>query len=139
MGAKSAREFAHALDGRLAALADDLGRPERAGQRDAVGMTPQHDDPLGAEPARGNDGAQTNRAVADNRCDFAGTDLCGERGVVASTHHIRERQQGRHQRVVRADRKRDQGSVGKRDADRLALATIELCPAPPSTMQAGGL
>jgi hypothetical protein len=50
-----------------------------------------------------------------------------------------ERQQRRHQLIVRADRQHDQRPARQRDAHRLALTSIELTAAPLPTMQAGGL
>jgi hypothetical protein len=68
-------EFAHALDGGVAALADDVGRTESARQRDAVDVAPEHDDPLGAKPACRYHAAEAHRAVSHNRRHLAGTDL----------------------------------------------------------------
>ena len=126
MRAEAAGQLAHALDRRLAALADDIGRAERARQRDAIGMTAEHDDLLGAEPAGGDHAAQTHGAVTDDRDHLARAALCGERGMVARAHHVRQRQQRRHQRVIRTDRKHDQRPV------RLS-GTRTASPWPPSS------
>ena len=65
----------HAFDRLVATLADDVRRPELARQRDAIRVTAEHDDLLGAEPAGGNHAAQTDRAVADDGHDLARADL----------------------------------------------------------------
>jgi hypothetical protein len=44
---------------------------------------------------------------------------------MARRHHVRERQQGRQQRVVLADRQRHEGPVGQRDSDRLGLGPVD--------------
>ena len=54
------------LDGVGASLADDVGRTERARERDAVRVTAHDDDLLGAEPLCGDHAAETDGAVADD-------------------------------------------------------------------------
>ncbi len=58
--------------------------------------------------------------------------------MVAGAHHIRERQQGRHQRVIGSDRKANECSVGERHAHRFALSAIQLA-APEAAVQARSL
>jgi hypothetical protein len=58
---------------------------------------------------------------------------------MARAHHVGERQQRGHQRVIRSHGKREQRSIRQRDADRFTLAAIELSAAPPPAMDAGGL
>ena len=70
---------------------------------------------------------------------LSGRDARGERGVVAGAHHVGEREERRHQRVVLADRERDERAVGLRDAHRLALAAVDVVAAPAAAVQAGGL
>ena len=45
-------------------------------------------------------------------------------GVVAGAHHVGEREQRRHQRVVLADRQDVERAVGERDAQRLGLRAV---------------
>lgn len=71
------RELTDSFDRRIAAFADDIGRTKRACQRDAVGVTPKHDDPFGTEPAGRNDAARADRAVSDHGHRFARTDTGG--------------------------------------------------------------
>ena len=66
VGAEAVGQFAHALDRLLAALADDVRCAELLGERDPVGMTAEEDDPLGAEPLRGDHAAEADGAVADD-------------------------------------------------------------------------
>ena len=59
--------------------------------------------------------------------------------MVAGPHHVGERQERRHQRVVAADREHDERAVGLRDAHRLALAAVDARAAPPAAVQTRGL
>ena len=77
--AEAAGELAHALDGLVAALADDVRRAELARERDPVGVTAEDDDLLGAEPRGGDHAAQADRAVADDGHGLAGSDLGARR------------------------------------------------------------
>jgi hypothetical protein len=56
--------------------------------------------------------------------------------VVACSHHVGEGEQRRHQHVVAADRKHEEGSVCLRYAHRLTLAAVDVVRAVPATMQA---
>jgi hypothetical protein len=56
--------------------------------------------------------------------------------VVAGAHHVSEREQRRHERVVLADRQYDERPVCLRDAYRLALAAIDVAPAVAAAVQA---
>ena len=89
-------------------------------------MAAQDDDLLGAESLRGNDAAQTDGAVADDGHFFPGLTLAADGGVMACAHHVGERQQRRHQRVVFADRQDEERAV--RQGIRASLR-----PVPPST------
>ena len=51
MGAEAAREITHAFDRGVAALADGICRAEVSRQCDPIGMTSEHDDPVGTKPA----------------------------------------------------------------------------------------
>ena len=102
---------------------------------DAVLMASEHDDLLGAEALGGDDTAEADRAIANNGGGVARCDARRTRGVMAGAHHIRKRQQRRHQRLVHIDRQPDEGAVGLRDADRLALPAVEVA-APPAAVQA---
>ncbi len=75
MSTESVRERTYPLDGFLSALADDVGCTERTGESDAIGVTAEEDDLLGAEPARGDDSAESDRTVTDDRDDLSGCDL----------------------------------------------------------------
>ena len=77
---------------------------------------------------RGDHAAEADGAVADDRDGLARPDPRRERRVVAGAHHVGERQQRRHQRVVLADRQHDERPVRLRNAHRLALAAVELVP-----------
>ena len=108
-------------------------------QSDAVQFLDAAEHLLGAQPTGCDDTAQSDRAVADDCHDSAGADPGGERGVVAGAHHVREREQRRHQGVVLADGEDDERAVRERHADRFALAPVEFCATPPTAMDAGGL
>ena len=59
--------------------------------------------------------------------------------MVAGAHHVGEREQRRHQRVVLADRQRDERPVGLRDAHGLALAAVDVVGAVPAAVEARGV
>jgi hypothetical protein len=139
MRTQSRCQLADAFNRRVATLADDVGGAEGARQSDAIGVTAEQDDPVGSEPTRRSHAAESDRAVSDDGDDVACTYPRRECGMVAGTHHVRERQQRRHQRVVLPDGQRDQRAVGEGDADSFALPAIELGTAPPSAMETGGL
>src|SRR5271169_5608064 len=139
MDAEAAGELAHALDGLVATLADDVGRAEVLRQRDPVRVPAEDDDLLRAEALRGDHAAETDRAVADDRDILAGGDPGGEGCVMSRSHHVRESQQRRHERVVAVDRQGDQRAVGLRNAHRLALAAVEIGAAPEATVETGGV
>ena len=75
----------HAL---VAALLDDVGGAELAGQLLAVGVAAHRDDPLGAELLGGEDAEQADRAVADDRDGLAGAGLGGDGGEPAGAEHV---------------------------------------------------
>src|SRR5205085_6070608 len=73
--------------------------------------------------------------VADDGGALAGAHLGGDRRVVAGAHHVREREQRRHQRVVLADggTKSVPSACGTRTASACAPATSPLPKKPPCT------
>jgi hypothetical protein len=139
VGAEAACELPDALDRFLAPLAHDVGRAERLRERDPVGMTAEDDDLLRAEASGGDHAAEPDGAVADDRDGPAGTDLGGERRVVARRHHVGEREQRRHQRVVLADGQDDERALRLRHPDRLALAAVDSVIAVPAAVEARGV
>jgi hypothetical protein len=64
--AETVCQFANALDGLLATLANDIGGSELLPERDPLGVVAKQDDPLGAEPLRGDHAAEVDGAVADD-------------------------------------------------------------------------
>ena len=95
----------------------------------------QEHDPLGAEASGGDHAAQADSAIADDGHGLAGTHLGAESRMVACRHHIREREQRRHQRVVFLDPQDDERSVCLGDPYRLALPTVHSVPAIPSSVE----
>ena len=134
MRTQSARELAYAFNSCVPAFAHDICCAEIARQRDSVGVSTEHDDLLGAEPAGGDHAAESNRAVAHDRDALSGSHSSRERGVMSGPHHIRQRQQRWHQRRVVSDRQGDQRAVGERHAHGFALTAIMLRPTPPPTV-----
>ena len=59
--------------------------------------------------------------------------------MVARSHHVGQREQRRHQRIVPADGEDDEGSVRLRDAHRFALSTVDVIEAVPASVEAGGV
>ena len=66
---------------------------------------------------------------------MAGLDARGACGVVSGAHHIRQRQQRRHQRVVLGDGQADEGPLRLRHAHGFSLAAVEVA-APEAAVQA---
>src|SRR4051812_44001981 len=110
-----------ALDRLLAALTDDLGRAEVAGEPDPVFVAAHDDDLVGAEPLRSDYAAETDCAVTDYGDACAGADLGQDGSVVAGAHHVGEREQRRHECVVLADRQHVKRAVGLGNAHGFRL------------------
>ena len=102
-------------------------------------MASEDDDPLRAEAPCGDHSAQSNCTVADDGHRLPGTGLGRERGVVARRHDVREREQRRHQLVVRPHRQHDERAVRLRDPDGLTLAAVDAVEAVPAPVEARGV
>ena len=138
--AETAGQLADALDGLVAALADDVRGAELARQRDAVGVAAEQDDLLGPETLRGDHPAQPDGAVADDGRDLARRDAGGD-GARGGRCPSRPRASGAtgisaSSAPTGSD---DERAVGQRDAHRLALTAVELVAAPEAAVQAGRL
>jgi hypothetical protein len=127
--AEAIGELADALDRLVASLADDVCCAELSRQCNPVWMMAKEDDPLGAEASGGDHAAQADSAVADDGHGLDGTYRGAERRMVACRHHVREREQRWHQRVVFVDRQDDECPVCLGDPYRLALPTVHSVPA----------
>ena len=88
MDAEAAGYLAHARDCLVTSLANDIRRAELSGECDPVGVTAEDDDLLCAESPRGDDAAQADGAVPDDRYRFTGADLGGDGCMMACTHHV---------------------------------------------------
>ncbi len=137
--ALSPGQLAHPLDRLSAALGDDVGGAELAGQVGALLVAAEDDDALGAEAPGGDHAADADGAVADHGGGDAGTHPRRDGGVVTGPHHVGKGQKRRHQRVVGPDRELDQGPVRLRDADRLGLPAADSVPTPDTAVDARGL
>src|SRR5207244_10520008 len=130
VGAEAVGELADVLDRFVPSLADDVRGAELLSQRDAVWVTAKEDDLLGAEAFGRDDAAQPDGPVTDDGDGLSGAGLGCEGRVVAGSHHIREREKRRDQRVVRADWKGYERPVGQGNTHRLALAAVDAVPRP---------
>ena len=108
-------------DALVAALDDDVGGAELAGELLARLVAAHRDDPLGAELPGGEDGEQADGAVADDRDGLARSGLGGHGGEPAGAQHVGGGQQARDQVVVGHAWRGDQRAVGERDAHVLRL------------------
>ena len=124
MRAQAPGQLAHVLHRRFAALAHHVRRAELLTERDAVGMTSEEDNPFGSAASAGNDAAQTDRAIANDRRRFAWPDSGRNGSVMTSRHHVAQGEQRRHERGVPAARQLNQCSIGVGDADGLALSAV---------------
>ena len=84
---------------RLASVRDYVGGAELLGDRLALRVTAQGDDPPGAHPAGGKNRRQADRPVADNRDDIAAAYASANSRMVAGRHHVGKREQ-RAERLV---------------------------------------
>ena len=126
VGAEAAGQLAHALDRLVAALADDVGRAELPRERDPVRVAAEEDDPLRAEPLRGDHAAEADGAVADDGGGLAGADPGARRAAwwpVAITS-VSVSSDGISASSA-ADRQHDERAVRLRDAHRLALPAVD--------------
>jgi hypothetical protein len=88
------------------------------------GRAAEDDDLVGAEAPGGDHAAQADGAVTDDGRRVPGTDPGGDRRMLARPHHVREREERRHQRVVLANRQHDECSVRLRDTQRFRLCSV---------------
>jgi ELWxxDGT repeat protein len=102
-------------------------------------VTTEKDDLLRSKPFGRNHPAQTDGAIADDRRGLAGTDIGGKGGMVARSHHVGESDEGRHQRIARADRENDERPVGLGNAYGFALAAVDAVARPPAPVQTRGV
>ncbi len=100
----------------VAALLDDVGDAELAGQRLTVGVSAERDDALGAELLGGQYAEQADRAVADHGDRLAGPGLGSDGGEPAGAQHVGGRHQGGDEVGIGHLGDRLEGSVGERDA-----------------------
>src|SRR5207249_10779592 len=85
--AEAAGQRAHARDGLLATLAHDVRCAELLRQGNPVGMAAHHDNLLGAEAARGDDGAEADGTVTEDGHGLATADLGGAGRMMTRSHH----------------------------------------------------
>ena len=119
-------ELAHALDRLVSSLADDVRRPELARERDPVRVPAEEDDLLGAEALRGDHAAEADSAVSDDSDGLSRAHFGGDGRMMARAHHVRQREERRHERVVLADRQDEERPIGLRDADGFRLSACHL-------------
>ena len=139
MSSDAVGQLSHALDGLVAAFADDVRGAELLGESDPGGMVAQQNDLLRAKAARGDDAAEADGPVADDGNDLPGAHLGGEGRMVPGTHHVGERQQRRHQRLVRVGRQSDERAVRLGNAHSLALTSVDTVEAVPASVEARGV
>ena len=85
---------------------------------------------LGAEAMGGEDGGEPDGAVADDGDGVALLHAGADRGVVAGRHDVGEgEERPEHGVVVARARDGHEGAAGERDADRFALAAVDLAVA----------
>jgi len=92
MGAEPTGQLAYPLDRSVPTLADDVRRPELAGQGDAVVVTAEHDDLLRTETTGGDDCAEPHGTITNDSSNFSRSYIRPQRRVMTGAHHIGERQ-----------------------------------------------
>ena len=91
VGADSVGELGDPGDPGVAALGDDVGRPELLGQPLPRLVSAHRDDPLGAELASGEHAGEPDGAVADHRHGHPRLDLGRDGRVPPGRHHVGQR------------------------------------------------
>jgi hypothetical protein len=132
-------ERADALDCLVTAFGDDIGRAELLRQGDAIRSPAQEDDPSRAEPLGRDHAAQSDSPIPDHCHCLPRTYESPDGGVMAGSHHIRQREQRRHQRIVLLHGQDNEGSVGLWNTHRLSLAAIDIAPAVPAAVETGAV
>jgi len=130
VGAEAPSQCAYAFVRLFAALAYDVRRAECFRERDAIGMVTQNDDLFGAEALGSDNAAQADRTVAHHGYLFSPIDSRHPRCVMPGSHHVREREQGRHQGVVGTNRQNKERSVRLGDTQGLCLCSAGLASGP---------
>src|SRR5206468_12600462 len=134
-----AGEVPNLVDAGLTALGDDIGGAEFAPEIGTGDVPPHEDDPLGSEPLGRQHGHEADGSVADDRDRGPGADAGPYGGMVAGAVDVREGEQGRDERRVLLDRRRDQGAIREWHPDRLSLAATDAVGVPEPAVPAGGL
>ena len=114
-------EVLDAGDAVVAALFDDVGGAELAGQLLAGLVAAHDDDPLGAELAGGEHAEEADGAVTDDGDGLARADLGGDGTEPAGAEHVGGGEEARDQIGGRQVGGGDEGAVGERDAGVLGL------------------
>src|SRR4029453_13833386 len=100
VNAVAASQFANSLNRGVASLTHAVRRPETLGERKPTSMAPQNNNLLRTKSLRGNDTAQSPSSIADNGHTLSWCHPRDDRGVVSCAHHVREREERCHKRVV---------------------------------------
>src|SRR6266496_3864625 len=100
MNAVATGQFANSLHRCVASLTHDVCRAEILGECNAVGMPAKYNNLLSTKSLRGNDTAQSHSSIADNGHTLSLCHLRDHCGVVSGAHHIREREERRHERLI---------------------------------------
>ena len=101
-------------------------------------MAAHDDDLLGAETFGGDHATQTDGAVADDRDAMPSCDARDDGSMVTGAHHVGQREQRRHARVVLADVERVERSVRERDAEGFGLRAVHTSVPDEADVHAGG-
>ena len=99
VSADAAGEIEHSLDGFLSARLDDVGGAKLTGHLLPVSVTTECDDALRAEPPGGQDGAQADGTVPNDRYRVTLLHPGHDRRVVPGGHHIGQREQRPQYRI----------------------------------------
>ena len=121
VGAEAVGEVLDPGDAVVAALLDDVGGAELAGELLAGFVAAHDDDPLGAELRGGEHPEEADGAVADDGDGLARADLGGDGGEPAGAEHVGRGEVAGDQIGGRDVGGGDEGAVGERDAGVLGL------------------
>jgi hypothetical protein len=134
VGADPLGEIADRGDALLAALGDDVGGTEDAGDPRPVLVAAHRDDGAGAELDGGQDRREAYGPVAHHGDGVPRPHACAHRRVPAGAHDVGEGQQARDEALIGHSGSGHESAVGPGDPDPLGLGAVVV-----RTVQAVGL
>src|SRR5436190_1862403 len=90
-------------------------------------MATQNNNLLSAKSLGGNDSAQSYSSIANNGHAVSWSHFRDDRRVVSGAHHVREREQRRHERLICVRANWEKRSICQRNPHRFGLCSSDFC------------